>query len=157
MKILYWAEATSEGGRIGHTRSSDGALDVKIVIPKDLGGEEDAEGTNPEQLFAAGYAACFHSAMKTIAGMKKIDLDESTVTARVGLGPTGTGGFGLETELNVDIPGLERETAHSLVRKAHRRCPYSNATRGNMEVALTVNGEPLEDSAAVSPAGSPAA
>jgi Ohr subfamily peroxiredoxin len=105
------------------------------------------EGTNPEQLFAAGYAACFHSAMKTIAGMKKIDLDESTVTARVGLGPTGAGGFGLETEIAVAVPGLDRETAHSLVRKAHRRCPYSNATRGNMDVALTVNGEPLEEPA----------
>ena len=154
MKILYWAEAESKGGRIGSARTSDGALDVKIVIPKDLGGDADAEGTNPEQLFAAGYAACFHSAMKTIAGMKKIDLDESTVTARVGLGPTGTGGFGLETELRVDVPGLDRETAHSLVRKAHRRCPYSNATKGNMEVALTVNGEPLVQEA---PTEAPAA
>lgn len=147
MKILYWAEASSKGGRIGSARTSDGALDVKIVIPKELGGDEGAEGTNPEQLFAAGFAACFHSAMKTIAGMKKIDLTESTVTARVGLGPTGTGGFGLETELSVDLPGVDRDTAHSLVRKAHRRCPYSNVTRGNMEVALTVNGEPLEESA----------
>ena len=154
MKILYWAEAESKGGRIGSARTSDGALDVQIVVPKDLGGEEGAEGTNPEQLFAAGYAACFHSAMKTIAGMKKIDLDESTVTARVGLGPTGSGGFGLETELHVAIPGLDRETAHSLVRKAHRRCPYSNATRGNMEVALSVNGEPLEEAA---PTAAPAA
>ncbi len=145
MKILYWAEATSEGGRIGSARSSDGALDVKIVPPAELGGEDGAEGTNPEQLFAAGYAACFHSAMKTIAGMKEIDLTESTVTARVGLGPTGAGGFGLEAELKVDVPGLERDAAHSLIRKAHRRCPYSNATRGNMEVALTVNGEPLEE------------
>ena len=148
MKILYWAEAESKGGRIGSARTSDGALDVQIVVPKELGGDADAEGTNPEQLFAAGYAACFHSAMKTIAGMKKIDLEESTVTARVGLGPTGSGGFGLEVELSVDIPGLEPETAHSLVRKAHRRCPYSNATRGNIEVGLTVNGEPLQEGAA---------
>ncbi len=147
MKILYWAEAVSQGGRIGSARSSDGALDVQIVPPAELGGDADAAGTNPEQLFAAGYAACFHSAMKTIAGMKKIDLDESAVTARVGLGPTGSGGFGLETELQVDVPGLDRDTAHSLVRKAHRRCPYSNATRGNMDVALTVNGEPLEEAA----------
>jgi Ohr subfamily peroxiredoxin len=151
MKILYWAEATSKGGRIGSARTSDGALDVKIVIPKDLGGEEGAEGTNPEQLFAAGYAACFHSAMKTIAGMKKIDLDESTVTARVGLGPSGTGGFGLQAELAVDVPGLDHDTAHSLVRKAHRRCPYSNATKGNMEVELTVNGEALEAPATTAP------
>ena len=152
MKILYWAEAASKGGRIGSARTSDGALDVQIVVPKELGGPEDAEGTNPEQLFAAGYAACFHSAMKTIAGMKQIDLEDSTVTARVGLGPTGTGGFGLQTEMHVDLPGVDRETAHSLVRKAHRRCPYSNATRGNMDVALTVNGEPLEEGATAAPA-----
>ncbi|HVL95451.1 MAG TPA: organic hydroperoxide resistance protein [Solirubrobacteraceae bacterium] len=148
MKILYWAEAVSEGGRIGSARSTDGRLDVAIVVPAELGGPEDASGTNPEQLFAAGYAACFHSSMKTIAGMKKIDLTASTVTARVGLGPTGSGGFGLEAQLQVDLPGLDRETAHSLVRKAHRRCPYSNATRGNLDVALTVNGEPLEAAAA---------
>ncbi len=147
MKILYWAEAASQGGRIGSARTSDGALDVQIVPPAELGGPEGAEGTNPEQLFAAGYASCFHSAMKTIAGMKKIDLSESTVTARVGLGATGSGGFGLAAELRVDVPGLDRDTAHSLVRKAHRRCPYSNATRGNLDVALTVNGEPLEESA----------
>ena len=146
MKIFYWAEAVSEGGRIGRAYSTDGMLDVPIVVPKELGGEAE-EGTNPEQLFAAGYAACFHSAMKTIAGMKKIDLTESTVRARVGLGPSGTGGFALQAEVHVDIPGLDHETAHSLVRKAHRRCPYSNATKGNMEVALTVNGEPLEQAA----------
>jgi Ohr subfamily peroxiredoxin len=150
MKILYWAEAVSKGGRLGSARSTDGRFAVDIVPPPELGGPEDAEGTNPEQLFAAGFAACFHSAMKTIAGMKQIDLEESTVTARIGLGPTGTGGFGLEAELNVEVPGLDHDTAHSLIRKAHRRCPYSNATRGNMEVALTVNGEPLE-------AGEPAA
>ena len=148
MKILYWAEAVSEGGRIGRAYSTDGKLDVPIVVPADLGGDADAQGTNPEQLFAAGYAACFHSAMKTIAGMKKIDLAESTVRARVGLGPTGTGGFGLEAEIHVDLPGTDRDTAHSLVRKAHRRCPYSNATRGNMDVVLTVNGEPLEEPSA---------
>jgi Ohr subfamily peroxiredoxin len=154
MKVLYWAEAVSDGGRIGRAHSTDGKLDVAIVVPADLGGDPDAEGTNPEQLFAAGFAACFHSAMKTIAGMKKIDLEESTVTARVGLGPTGTGGFGLATEMAVEIPGVDRETAHSLVRKAHRRCPYSNATKDNMDVALTVNGEPLEESA---PTAAPAA
>jgi lipoyl-dependent peroxiredoxin len=152
MKILYWAEARSEGGRIGSARTSDGALDVRIAPPPELGGAEGTQGTNPEQLFAAGYAACFHSAMKTIAGMKELDLSESHVTARVGLGPTGSGGFGLAAELHVDVPGLERDAAHSLVRKAHRRCPYSNATRGNMEVALTVNGEPLEGADRAAPA-----
>jgi Ohr subfamily peroxiredoxin len=154
MNVLYWAQAESKGGRIGSARSSDGKLDVQIVVPAELGGDGDADGTNPEQLFAAGYAACFHSAMKTIAGMKKIDLEESTVTARVGLGPTGTGGFGLTAEMAVDLPGVDRDTAHSLVRKAHRRCPYSNATRGNMDVALTVNGEPLDEGA---PTAAPAA
>lgn len=152
MKILYWAEAESHGGRIGSVRSPDGALDLPIVVPSELGGPGAAEGTNPEQLFAAGYAACFHSAMKTIASMKKIDLEQSTVSARVGLGPTGSGGFGLETELHVQVPGLDRDTAHSLVRKAHRRCPYSNATKGSMDVTLTVNGEPLEEGPTAAPA-----
>jgi Ohr subfamily peroxiredoxin len=147
MKVLYWAEAVSEGGRIGRAYTTDGKLDVPIVVPPDLGGDADAEGTNPEQLFASGFAACFHSAMKTIAGMKKIDLTESSVRTRVGLGPSGSGGFALEAEVHVEIPGVDRDTAHSLIRKAHRRCPYSNATRGNMDVALTVNGEPLEQPA----------
>jgi Ohr subfamily peroxiredoxin len=148
MNILYWAEAVSLGGRRGRAHTPDGALDVAIVPPVELGGPEGAEGTNPEQLFAAGYAACFHSALKVSAKAKEIDLTDSTVTARVGLGPTGTGGFGLAAELQVEIPAVDRETAHSLTRKAHRRCPYSNATRGNVDVALTVNGEPLEEPAA---------
>src|SRR5687767_12703729 len=125
MKILYTAEATSEGGRFqARAYSSDGRLDVRIEPPVELGGPE-GDATNPEQLFAAGYAACFHSAMKTIAGMKKIDLTESLVRARVGLGVAEGGGFTLEVELHVDLPGLDTETAEKLVHRAHRRCPYS--------------------------------
>jgi len=144
MKILYTAEATSEGGRYeARAYSSDGHLDVRIEPPAELGGPADATATNPEQLFAAGYAACFHSAMKTIAGMKKIDLTESLVRARVGLGVAEGGGFGLEAELHVDVPGLDGEAAEKLVRRAHRRCPYSNATRDNMPLVLYVNGSAL--------------
>ena len=145
MKILYTAEATSEGGRHeARAYTPDGRLDVRIEPPVELGGPEGAEATNPEQLFAAGFAACFHSAMKTIAGMKKIDLTESLVRARVGLGVAEGGGFGLEAEVHVDIPGLDDEAAEKLVRRAHRRCPYSNATRDNMPVTLVVNGTTLE-------------
>jgi Ohr subfamily peroxiredoxin len=145
MKILYTAEATSEGGRHeARAYTPDGRLDVRLEPPSELGGPEDSTATNPEQLFAAGYAACFHSAMKTIAGMKKIDLTESLVRARVGLGVAEGGGFGLETELHVDVPGLDAEAAEKLVHRAHRRCPYSNATKDNMPVKLFVNGTELE-------------
>jgi Ohr subfamily peroxiredoxin len=117
-------------------RSSDGNLDVPISPPKDLGGE--GAGTNPEQLFAAGYAACFHSAVMTVARRMKLDASDSTVTAHVDLGTIGNGAFGLGVELHVDLPKLGPEEAEALVEKSHEVCPYSNATRGNIEVKLVV-------------------
>jgi osmotically inducible protein OsmC len=137
LKVLYTAVATADGGRAGgHARSSDGNLDVPISPPKELGGE--GKGTNPEQLFAAGYAACFHSAVMTVARRMKLDPSDSTVTAHVDLGTIGNGAFGLGVELHVDLPKLDSGEAEALVAKAHEVCPYSNATRGNIEVKLVV-------------------
>lgn len=136
MDILYTAEATAWGGREGRACSTDSILDVPLAIPKELGGPGGA--TNPEQLFAAGYAACFHSALKVLGRREKIDVDESAVTARVGLGMNDKGGFEIEVELEVEIPALERSAAEAIVEKAHHVCPYSNATRGNVDVKLTV-------------------
>jgi lipoyl-dependent peroxiredoxin len=136
-KVLYTARATAEGGRQGHTASDDGKLDVTLAPPKEMGGNGD--GTNPEQLFAAGYASCFHSAMKSVARSTKQNVDGSTVTAAVGIGPiNGGAGYGLEVELVVTLPTLERAEAEELVAKAHQVCPYSNATRGNIKVDLSV-------------------
>ena len=137
MNVLYTAEATAWGGREGRAASSDGVLDVQLVLPKELGGPGGA-ATNPEQLFAAGYAACFHSALKLVAGGQGVDASESAVTARVGIGANDKGGFGLEVALEAELPGVDRDTAMALVEKAHEVCPYSNATRGNVEVTLTV-------------------
>jgi Ohr subfamily peroxiredoxin len=137
MDILYTATAHATGdGRNGHATSDDGILDVDLRTPKELGGVGGA--TNPEQLFAAGYAACFHSAMKVVAGRDKLDVSGSEVSASVGIGMTPTGGFGLAVELDVVVPALDRAAAEALVAKAHEVCPYSNATRGNIEVTLTV-------------------
>jgi osmotically inducible protein OsmC len=136
MNILYTAEATAWGGREGRTASTDGLLDVTLAPPKELGGPGGA--TNPEQLFAAGFAACFHSALKLLGRREKVDVSESAVTARVGLGMNDAGGFNLEVELEAEIPGVERSVAEDLVHKAHQVCPYSNATRGNIEVTLIV-------------------
>ena len=137
MDILYTATATATGdGRNGHATSDDGILDVDLRVPKELGGPGGA--TNPEQLFAAGYAACFHSAMKVVASRDKLDVTGSEVSASVGLGMTPTGGFGLSVELDVSLPALDHGAAQALVAKAHEVCPYSNATRGNIEVTLTV-------------------
>jgi Ohr subfamily peroxiredoxin len=136
MKILYTAEATADGGREGRARSSDGVLAVQLAIPTELGGP--GGGTNPEQLFAAGYAACFQSAMFTVARRMQISAEGSRVTARVGLGTQEGGAFGLAVELTVSAPGLDHQTATELVERAHQVCPYSNATRGNVEVSLTV-------------------
>jgi Ohr subfamily peroxiredoxin len=148
MKTLYTAEATSEGGRHeGRAFSSDGKLDVRIEPPVELGGPE-ADATNPEQLFAAGYAACFHSAMKTIAAMKEIDLSSSLVVAKVHLGVIDGKGIGLAAEIHVTLEGLDDEAAEKLVRRAERRCPYSNATRGNIDAKLFLNGRELELEAA---------
>jgi osmotically inducible protein OsmC len=136
-KVLYTARATAEGGRDGRTATDDGKLDVIVAPPKELGGTGD--GTNPEQLFAAGFASCFHSALKTVARKTRQDVDGSTVTAEVGIGPINGGtGYGLEVALVVSLPTLERAAAEELVAKAHQVCPYSNATRGNIKVDLKV-------------------
>lgn len=137
MQILYTAEATAWGGREGRSASSDGNLDVNLVVPKELGGPGGA-GTNPEQLFAAGYAGCFHSALKLVARGDKLDVSESAITVRVGLGPNDSGGFGLAVEIEAELPGLDAAAARGLLEKAHSVCPYSNATRGNVEVTLSL-------------------
>ncbi|NIJ70635.1 organic hydroperoxide resistance protein [Xanthomonas sp. 60] len=136
-KVLYTAQATATGGREGRAVSSDSALDVQLSTPKELGGAGGA-GTNPEQLFAAGYSACFLGALKFVAGQAKVALPaETTVTGRVGIGQIPTG-FGIEAELTISVPGLPREQVEELVQKAHIVCPYSNATRNNIDVTLIV-------------------
>ena len=133
--ILYTAQATAVGGREGRAVTSDGVLDVALSTPREHGGA-GGPGTNPEQLFAAGYSACFLSALKYVAGQEKTALPaESQVTGRVGIGPIATG-FGLQVELAIRVPGLARERLQALVDKAHVVCPYSNATRGNIDVSL---------------------
>ena len=135
-KVIYKAHATSTGGRDGTTRTSDGLLDLKLAVPKEMGGA--GGGVNPEQLFASGYSACFIGAMKFVAGMQKIALPADTrIDATVGIGQIPAG-FGIEVQLAVHIPGMDRAAAEALVAKAHAVCPYSNATRGNIEVTLTV-------------------
>jgi Ohr subfamily peroxiredoxin len=137
MEALYTATATATGdGRNGHTATDDGVLDVDVRIPKAMGGPGGA--TNPEQLFAAGYAACFHSALKVVGRADKADLSDTQVAAHVSIGTLESGGFGLAVELDVTIPRVDYETAVALVEKAHEVCPYSNATRGNIDVILTV-------------------
>ncbi|MGH2760352.1 MAG: organic hydroperoxide resistance protein [Actinomycetota bacterium] len=136
MQILYTAEATAWGGREGRASTDDGILDVTLAVPKELGGHGGA--TNPEQLFAAGFAACFHSALKVVARREKVDVSESAITARVGLGMNEEGGFNIEVELEAELPDVERSVAETLVANAHKVCPYSNATRGNVPVTLTV-------------------
>ncbi len=142
MKILYTAEATVQGGREGQARSSDGNLVVNLSVPKEMGGS-GGQGTNPEQLFAAGYAACFQSALMQIARRQHVDASQSTIIAKVGIGPIGEGRFGLEVELHVAIPGVDKATGEKLVELAHQVCPYSNATRGNIPVKLTFEEQPL--------------
>ena len=135
--ILYTAHATSTGGREGTAKTSDGVLDVKLAPPKELGGS-GAVGTNPEQLFAAGYSACFIGAMKHVAMLQKIALPADTsIKADVGIGPIPAG-FGIQVAMLITIPGMERAAAEKLVEAAHGVCPYSNATRGNIDVTLTV-------------------
>lgn len=139
MNTLYTAEALATGaGRDGRVRSADGKLDLDLSIPKEMGG--DGEGSNPEQLFASGYAACFHSALQAVARGAKVELGDSTVGALVGIGANDAGGFQLEVTLEVVIPDLPHDQARELVERAHLVCPYSNATRGNIDVALTANG-----------------
>ncbi len=146
-KVLYTAEATATGGRQGHVRTSDGRLDVDLDLPSELGGS-GGPGTNPEQLFATGYAACFQSALLRVAAGRKLDVTGSRITARVGIGPVGGGGFGLSVALDLDAPSVGRDEAVGLMTRAHEICPYSRATRGNIEVTLTVGGAPLEQKAA---------
>jgi lipoyl-dependent peroxiredoxin len=137
--VMYTAEVTLQGGRDGHARSSDGNLDVQLATPPELEGP-GGPGTNPEQLFGAGYAACFQSALLGIARGRNLEIDDSTITARVGVGPVTAGGFGLEVRLELTAPSLSDEDAASLMTRAHARCPYSRAIDGNVPVELVANG-----------------
>lgn len=142
-KVLYTAKATVTGGRAnGHGRTSDGVLDVQLRAPKETGGEEI--GTNPEQLFAVGYAACFESALAAVGRRERVELGEVSIESRVSLLPTEERGFKLAVELDVTLPQVEDpEQATRMVAAAHQVCPYSNATRGNIDIALTANGRPI--------------
>ncbi len=136
--VKYTTQATATGGRDGRSVTQDGTLDVKLSTPKELGGA-GGDGTNPEQLFAAGYSACFLGALKFVGGQEKVKIPaETTVTATIGIGPRAEGGFGITAQLQVSLPGIERAQAEDLVAKAHQVCPYSNATRGNVDVGVTV-------------------
>ena len=136
-KILYTAHATSTGGRAGTSKSDDGALDVRLTTPKGLGGD-GAPGTNPEQMFAAGYSACFIGAMKAVAGKQKIKLpDDTSINASVAIGPIPQG-FGIQVWLKINVPDMDKAQVQQIVDAAHVVCPYSNATRGNVEVSLEV-------------------
>jgi lipoyl-dependent peroxiredoxin len=147
LEILYTAKATATGGREGHARTSDGRVDVDLDVPSEMGGT-GGPGTNPEQLFAAGYAACFQSSLLRFATGRKLDLNGSRVTARIGIGQLKSGGFGLAAALDLEAPAIGRDEAFELMRLAHETCPYSRATRGNIEVTLTVGGTRLERQAA---------
>jgi lipoyl-dependent peroxiredoxin len=138
VNVLYRTSATATGGRDGRAVTQDGSLDVKLTTPKELGGAGGA-GNNPEQLFAAGYSACFLGAMKFVAsqGGPKVPND-TTVTAEVGIGPRSEGGFGIDVALKISLPGLDHAEAEALVAKAHQVCPYSNATRNNVDVRLSI-------------------
>lgn len=135
MKTLYTAVSTAHGGRDGHVKSSDGIIDLELKTPKEMGGPGGA-GTNPEQLFAAGYAACFESAMRVVARKQKKPLTDAHVTGRVSFNVTDDGKYVLSVELHGKVEGMSREEAEALMRAAHEVCPYSNATRGNIEVKL---------------------
>lgn len=140
MSTVYTAEALATGaGRNGHVTTTDGRLDLDLAIPTEMGGSGD--GANPELLFAAGYAACFHSALQMVARMAKADLGDSSVGARVGIGPNGDGGFALEVTLEVVVPALPHDEAQALADRAHQVCPYSNATRGNIPVTVVVTDD----------------
>lgn len=137
MKTLYTTSVTAKGGRNGQVKSENGILNLEVRMPKALGGAND-DFTNPEMLFAAGYAACFDSALNLIIGKSKIKTGETSVAAKVSIGQNEDGGFGLAAELDVNIPGVSIEEAQELTEKAHQICPYSNATRSNIEVKLSV-------------------
>lgn len=136
-KVLYTATATATGGRTGTATSSDGKLKVDLSTPRELGGA-GGDGTNPEQMFAAGYAACFIGAMKAVGARQKLKVpDDVSITAEVGIGPIPAG-FGIQVAMRINLPGMNRPAAEALVAAAHQVCPYSNATRGNIDVTLTV-------------------
>ena len=138
VNVLYRTAAVATGGRDGHARSQDGRLDVQLSTPEELGGA-GGDGVNPEQLFAAGYSACFLSALKVVAQQTKAKIPaDASVTAAIGLGPRSEGGFGITADLTISLQGLAREEAEALVAAAHQICPYSNATRNNLDVGLTV-------------------
>jgi Ohr subfamily peroxiredoxin len=143
-KTLYTAEANVTGGRDeGHGRTSDGELEVDLRLPKEMGG--DGGGTNPEELFAVGYAACFESAIKVVGKRLKQDVGDVSIDSKVNLHPTEERGFKLSVQLDVGLPSVkDKEQAQEVVKNAHAVCPYSNATRGNIDVGLTVNGDPVE-------------
>jgi Ohr subfamily peroxiredoxin len=135
-KIMYVAEATAHGGREGYVTSQDGHIDLRVAMPHELGG--DGNGTNPEQLFAAGYSSCFHNALILVGNRAGYDLAGSTVAAKVGIGPNRHQGYGLAVALSVSLPVLDTEVAAKLVNDAHEVCPYSNATRGNIDVTIVL-------------------
>src|SRR4051794_3856644 len=138
VKALYRTHATATGGRDGSARSDDGRLEVRLATPKELGGA-GGDGTNPEQLFAAGYSACFIGALKVAGQQLKLKVPaETSVTATVGIGPRAAGGFGITADLEISLPGVDRSDAEKLVAAAHQICPYSNATRNNVDVGLTL-------------------
>ena len=137
MKTMYTASATTSGARDGHVQSSDGVLDLELSSPRGMGGK-GGSGTNPEQLFAAGYSACFEGALRWVAGQQNKDVGNVSITANVDIGKIEDGGFGLAVELVGHLPDLPREEAESLMEEAHQACPYSKATRGNIDVKLTV-------------------
>jgi len=138
VEVKYTAHASATGGRDGRAKTDDGSLDVKLTTPKELGGA-GGEGNNPEQLFAMGYSACFIGAMKAASGQTKIKVpSDVSVNAEVGIGPRAAGGFGLAVTLKVSLPGLDKADAEKLVETAHTICPYSNATRGNVDVTTTI-------------------
>jgi Ohr subfamily peroxiredoxin len=141
-RVLYTAEAQVQGGREGRGRTSDGRLEVDLSVPEEMGGD-GGPGTNPEQLFAVGYAACFQSALLGVARGRNLDASGSRLTSTVGIGPTGHGGFSLAVSLDLHAPDLTAAQAAELMARAHDRCPYSVATRGNIEVTLTVDGVPV--------------
>jgi osmotically inducible protein OsmC len=143
-KTLYTAQATVTGGRLeGHGRSSDGDLDVQIRVPTDLGGP--GGGTNPEQLFAVGFASCFESALHLVARRQKVEAGDASIDSRVNLHPNENRGFDLSVEMDVTLPSIDdAEAARNLVQIAHKVCPYSNATRGNIDVTITANGQAID-------------
>jgi lipoyl-dependent peroxiredoxin len=148
VKVLYTAEATVTGGREGHGGTSDGRLDVDLDVPSEMSGT-GGPGTNPEQLFATGWAACFQSSMLRYAFERKLDLSGSRITAHIGIGPArSSSGLGLVAALDLDAPGISRADAVYLMERAHETCPYSRATRGNIDVTLTVDGTTIDRQAA---------